>query len=29
LFDATDVTYQTGLPQSDINALKQEQENAK
>lgn len=29
LFDSTHVEYQTGLPQSDINALKQEQENAK
>ena len=29
LFDSTNVEYQTGLPQSDTNALKQEQENAK
>jgi len=29
LFDSTNVVYQTGLPQNDINALKQEQENAK
>jgi len=29
LFDATDVNYQTGLPQSDTQALKQGQENAR
>ena len=29
LFDATDVSYQTGLPHNDIKALKQGQEDAK
>jgi len=29
LFDSTNVEYQTGLPQIDITALKQEQDNAK
>ncbi len=29
LFDSTDVEYQTGLPPSDIDALKREQANAK
>ena len=29
LFDSTKVGYQTGLPQSNLTALKQEQANAK